>query len=205
MRRQLDFIKTTAIGGFVFLIPAVIVVVVFGKLIAGLKAFAKALSPIFGIESFLGGFVLDAVAFAVAVLICFAVGLFARRSAFKRVREKVDRSLVNFIPGYAFVKGFADNLRQTEEISGSFVPIMVRFDDYVQMGFETERLANGNVAVYLPGAPNPWSGSVVFVSNDRIKSLSISLPDALRNIRTLGKGSLDLSGLQDKAKSAHMP
>ena len=79
---------------------------------------------------------------------------------------------------------------------------MVRFDDYVQMAFETERLPNGKVAVYLPGAPNPWSGSVVFVSNDRIKPLSISLADALRNIRTLGKGSLNLAGLQDTAQSA---
>ena len=114
----------------------------------------------------------------------------------------MDRSLLNFIPGYAFIKGFADNLRQTEEISASFVPIMVRFDDYIQMAFETERLPNGKVAVYLPGAPNPWSGSVVFVSNDRIKPLSISLADALRNIRTLGKGSLNLAGLQDTAQSA---
>jgi hypothetical protein len=36
MKRQLEFIKTTAIGGFVFLIPAVIAVVV-GKVIGGLK------------------------------------------------------------------------------------------------------------------------------------------------------------------------
>ena len=202
MKRQLEFIKTTAIGGFLFLIPAVIVMIVVGKVIGGLRTFAKALSPVFGIESSLGGFVLDIVTFAVTVLICFAAGLLARRAAAKRVREKLDRSLLNFIPGYALIKGFADNLRQTEEISGSFVPVMFRFDDYVQMAFETERLPNGKVAVYLPGAPNPWSGSVVFVSNDRIKPLSISLPDALRNIRTLGKGSLNIEGLGDRLKAA---
>ena len=114
----------------------------------------------------------------------------------------MDRSLLDFSPGYAFIKGFADNLRQTEEISSSFVPVMVRFDDYFQIGFETEQLPNGKVAIYLPGAPNPWSGSVVFVSNDRIKPLSISLPDALRNIRTLGKGSLNIEGLGDRLKAA---
>ena len=202
MKRQLEFIKTTAIGGFLFLIPAVIVMIVVGKVIGGLRTFAKALSPVFGIESSLGGFVLDIVTFAVTVLICFAAGLLARRAAAKRVRDKLDRSLLNFIPGYALIKGFADNLRQTEEISGSFVPVMFRFDDYVQMAFETERLPNGKVAVYLPGAPNPWSGSVVFVSNDRIKPLSIPLPEALRNIRTLGKGSENIEGLGDKAKTA---
>ena len=79
---------------------------------------------------------------------------------------------------------------------------MVQFDDHVQMAFETERLPNGRVAAYLPGAPNPWSGTVVFVSNDRVKPLSISLPEALRNIRTLGKGSLQIVGLQGMAKTA---
>jgi uncharacterized membrane protein len=202
MNRQLNFIKTTAIGGFVFLIPAVIVVILFGKLIGGLKTLAKALAPIFGIESSFGGFTLDIAAFAVTILICFAAGILAKRAAAKRAREKLDRSLLNFIPGYAFVKGFADNIRQTEEISSSFVPVTVRFDDYVQMGFETEQLPNGKVAIYLPGAQNPWSGSVVFVSNDRIKRLSISLPEALRNIRTLGKGSLNIEGLGDRVKAA---
>jgi len=203
MKRQLDFIKTTVIAGLVFLIPAVIVVIALGKPLGGLKTLARALSPIFGIESSLGGLALDIVAFLLAILLCFAAGLLARRRAAKRLREKLDRSLLNFIPGYAFIKGFADNLHHTEEISSSFLPIMVRFDDYVQMAFETERLPNGKVAVYLPGAPNPWSGSVVFVSNDRIKPLSISLPDALRNIRTLGKGSINIDGLGDMVKVAH--
>lgn len=70
------------------------------------------------------------------------------------------------------------------------------------MAFETERLSNGKAAIYLPGAPNPWSGSVVFVSNDRVKPLSILLPEALHNIRTLGKGSLNLVGMQGIAKTA---
>ena len=89
MKRQLDFIKTTAIGGFVFLIPAVIVVIALGKLIGGFETLAKALSPIFEIESWFGGFVLDIVAFAVAVLLCFAAGLLARRAAAKQVRERI--------------------------------------------------------------------------------------------------------------------
>jgi uncharacterized membrane protein len=202
MKRQLDFIKTTAIGGFVFLIPAVIVVIALGKLIGGLQTIAKALSSVLGIKTEFGGLLLNIVAFAVIILLCFAAGLLAKRAAAKRVRERLDRSLLNFIPGYAFIKGFVDNLRQTEEISSSFVPVMVQFDDHLQMAFETERLPNGKVAVYLPGAPNPWSGSVVFVSNDRVKPLSISLPDALRNIRTLGKGSLDIAGLQGMVKTA---
>jgi uncharacterized membrane protein len=81
MGNRLGFIKTTVVGGFVFLIPAVIVVVALGKLIGALKVLAKALSPLFGIESFTGGLVLELFAFTVTVLLCFVAGFVARRAS----------------------------------------------------------------------------------------------------------------------------
>ena len=193
MKNRLDFFKTTVVGGFVFLIPAVIVVVALGKLIGALKVLANALAPFFGIETRLGGLVLDLLAVTVTILLCFVAGLLARRASAKRMREKLDATLLNSFPGYAFIKGFAENLRQTEELAGSFLPVLVRFDDYVQIAFETHREPGGKVVVYLPGAPNPWSGSVVYVANERVKPLQMTLTEALRNIRKLGKGSLDIA------------
>jgi len=202
MNHRLGLIKTTVVGGFVFLIPAVIVVVALGKLIGALKLLAKALAPLFGIESVVGGLALDLFAVVVIVLLCFVAGLLARRATAKRMREKLDRVLLNSFPGYAFIKGFADNLRHTEEMAGSFVPVAVQFDDYVQIAFETHREPNGEVSVYLPGAPNPWSGTVVYVSNERVKPLPITLTEAIRNIRTLGKGPIDLPGQARAAENA---
>ena len=43
--------------------------------------------------------------------------------------------------------------------------------------------------VYLPGAPNPWSGSVVYVTPDRVVRLGMSMSEAVKNIRTQGRGS----------------
>ena len=37
-------------------------------------------------------------------------------------------------------------------------PVLITLDDYEQMAFEVERTAGGKVVVYLPGAPNSWSG-----------------------------------------------
>jgi hypothetical protein len=59
MNNRLSFIKTTVVGGLVFLIPAVIVVVVLGKVIGALRVLATALAPLFGIKSFAGGVMLD--------------------------------------------------------------------------------------------------------------------------------------------------
>lgn len=194
MKNRLDFIKTTVVGGVVFLIPAVIVVIALGKLLGVLKAMAKALAPLFGIESLVGGFILDLLAIAVIVLLCFAAGLLAKRATAKRLRARLDSTLLNSFPGYAFIKGFAENLRQTEEIAETFLPVLVQFDDYAQIAFETQREPAGKVTVYLPGAPNPWSGTIVYVSDERVKPLPMTLTEALRNIRTLGKGSIGIAG-----------
>jgi uncharacterized membrane protein len=202
MRKRLGFIKTTVVGGFVFLIPAAIVVVVLGKVIGTLKILAQALSSFFGIESLVGGFVVELLAIAATVLVCFVMGLLAKRASAKRLREKLDTTLLNSFPGYAFIKGFAENLRQAEELAGSFQPVLVRLDDYTQVAFETHRDSAGKVAVYLPGAPNPWSGTVVYVSHERVEPLAMTLTEALRNIRTLGKGSIEVAVEKQKVETA---
>jgi uncharacterized membrane protein len=93
------------------------------------------------------------------------------------------------IPGYAFVKGFTDGMAETQENAKSLIPALVRFDDHEQIGFEIERLAQGKVVVYLPGAPSPWSGSVVYFSSERVKRLDLTVAQASNNIRRLGRDS----------------
>jgi uncharacterized membrane protein len=193
MKNQLDFIKSTIIRGFVFLVPAIIVVVALGKLIGALKVLAKGLAPFFGIETLVGGLMLDILVFALSILLCFVAGLLAKRATAKRVREKIDTYLLHSFPGYAIIKGIVENMRQTEEIVETFLPVLVSFDDNVQIAFETQRLPGDKVAVYLPGAPNPWSGSVVYVANERVKPLPMTLTEAVRNIRSLGKGSIEIT------------
>jgi len=55
--------------------------------------------------------------------------------------------------------------------------------------FEIERTAEGNVVVYLPGAPNPWSGTVVYLEPGRVEKLDMSVADAVKSIQALGRGS----------------
>lgn len=181
--------KATLIGGAVFLIPGFLAVFVLGKVFNMLRSLAVALGPRLGIASWLGGVALDVAAITAVVLVCLLAGLIARRASAQRMRTKVDQVLLGSFPGYAFVKGLADNIQQSEEIANSFVPVLVNSGDTWQMAFETDRVQGGIVAVYLPGAPNPWSGSVAFVLAERVRKLPISVTQALKVIRALGRGS----------------
>jgi uncharacterized membrane protein len=135
-------------------------------------------------------------------VLCFVAGFVAKHAYAKRMREKLDTILLNSFPGYAIIKGFAENLRQTEQLAGNFLPVLVRFDDYTQIALETYRDSAGRVAIYLPGAPNPWSGTVVYVSQERVQPLAMTLTEAVRNIRTLGKGSIEIAAKEENVRNA---
>ncbi len=182
-------IRATLIGGVVFLIPACLAFFVLGKVFNILRSLAKALGSWLGVTGPLGGVLLDVAASVVVLLLCLLAGLVARRAAARRLRNKLDQLLLGSFPGYAFVKGLAENMQQGQEAATSFVPVLVRFDDFWQVAFETGRSPGDIVALYLPGAPNPWSGNVVFVSAERVRKLQVPVTDALKMVRALGRGS----------------
>jgi uncharacterized membrane protein len=162
---------------------------VVGKLVEVMTAVANSLSPLIPVETPIGTLTLNLLAVFVILGLCFVAGLAAQRASAKKMAATLQATLLAALPGYTFVKAFADDMRRSDEMAESFMPVAVHFDDYSQLAFEIEREPNGDVAVYLPGAPNSWSGSVVYVTPERVIRLSMTLNEALMNIRMLGKGS----------------
>ena len=121
------------------------------------------------------------------ILVCFIAGLIASSKVSKRMYRSLDATLLA-IPGYAFIKGLTDSMSNTEEAAESFLPVLVRFDDNAQIAFEVERSGN-NVVVYIPGAPNPWSGSVAYFNVERVKRLDMSVSQTISSIKRIGHGS----------------
>jgi uncharacterized membrane protein len=55
-----------------------------------------------------------------------------------------------------------------------------------------EEIEGEQYAVYVPGAPNPLSGSVYFLEKNRILRTTIPMSAAMACLRGLGKGSNEL-------------
>jgi uncharacterized membrane protein len=189
MAGKTGFIKSTVIGGILFLVPVAVITLVVGKLVGVIGHVTERITPILRVETVLGAFILNLIALVVVIALCFLAGLVAQRARAKRMRARLEEGLLTAVPGYSFVKGFADSMRQSDELAENFFPVVVRFDDYGQLAFEIERLKDGHVVVFLPGAPNPWSGSVTYFTPDRVTRVSMSVREAVKNIRMLGRGS----------------
>jgi uncharacterized membrane protein len=185
---MMQFLKTTVIGGIVFLVPVVIFVFIIGKALVFTR---KITAPFAGILPF--GPVGDAVVvnllgLALIVLVCFLGGLVAKSAAVARLVDSLENNFLSKIPIYALIKSTVSGTVQSEEAEG-MKSVLVRLDDSWQLGFEIERLSDGKVTVFLPGAPDPWSGSVCFVSEDRITKLDANLLSITKVLKGFGKGS----------------
>ena len=82
----------------------------------------------------------------------------------------------------------------SEERRKTLKTVLVRLDDQSQIAFEVERLADGRVVVFLPGAPDPWSGASVLVDAARLTPIDLETFQAERLMKTLGRGTAEAIG-----------
>ena len=188
MDKHVGFLKTTIIGGLIFLIPFVLIVSVLGKAIKTMIVVARPLEKMIPLESIGGIAVVHILAILLLVLICFLAGLFARSSTGKRAFDWLDSKLIMMIPGYSFIKGFAGTIEK-DESKTVMIPVLAKLDDQTLLGFEIERLSDGQVVVFLPGSPDTTSGTVAYMTEDRIQKLDIDFAATYKILRTLGRGS----------------
>jgi uncharacterized membrane protein len=187
---MLKFLKTTMVGGILFLVPIIIFIAVIGKALELTKKLAAPLSVLIPLDSIGNIAMVNLLALCIVLLICFLAGLAAKSTLARKSIGNLESRVLSKIPVYGLLKSKIDAIVQPEKAEG-MKPVLARFDDSWQIAFEVERIQEGGVAIYLPGAPDPWSGSVCFVTEDRIQPLELTLLPVLRILKGLGKGSND--------------
>jgi hypothetical protein len=57
--------------------------------------------------------------------------------------------------------------------------VSARFDDSWQLALEIERVHSSTVPLFLTGIPDPWSGSVCALTEDRVTPLDLTVNSAV--------------------------
>lgn len=141
--------------------------------------------------SVLGLAIQELVGILIIILICFIAGLLAKTAAAEKLVQKLEDGILSFVPGYSFMKSMNENILGFESKEDLKV-IMVPTDAGWQFAFLIEQISDNVFTVFIPDAPNPWSGSVVFVEKKDIREIEITQKQALACIRKLGYGSKEL-------------
>jgi uncharacterized membrane protein len=185
--KVVSFFKTTAIGGLLFLLPVIAIGVLLGYIYKLVHSVYEPLKKILPVESVGGIFGVFALAVGIVVTLCFLCGILARRAVARRFYQTVEKQLVTVFPKYAIYKDLLAGKIGGDENRPTLIPVTVSMNDSCRVAFETDRLADGRVILYLPGAPDPWNGSVVLVSSDQVTPLDLPLKDVVGICETLGR------------------
>lgn len=193
--RSFGVLKTTAIGGVFFLLPLIVIGALMGQILQVAWVAAKAVHEYLPITSVGGYGLLVCCAILLLLLLCFSAGVAARRSLGRRFTESVETYLLMLFPRYAIFKEQLTGNIGGEVLHNRLKPVLVEMPEGQRFAMEVERGLvddTSRVTVFLPGSPDPWSGSVVVVESCRVKRLDVPFAHAIATSEQLGRGSLAL-------------
>ena len=73
--------------------------------------------------------------------------------------ERLESGVLASIPGYSLLRSITGELASTDDPRRLRL-VLAQFDDVAQVALEVERLGDGRVVLFIPGAPDPWTGDV---------------------------------------------
>ncbi len=192
MRNIFDFVKTTVFGGIVFLVPVVILFVIVDKAFEFMQAVAEPLAPLLPFDGAEEVVLVNIVAGILVAAICFIAGLMARSRLASRLVGRLDDLLLTHVPFYAVIKSLTASVPGAEQFDGMRA-VLLEWAGHDMVAFEIERIDDGNVVVFLPGAPNPWSGNVRIVPAADVRPLDTSVMAMTNSLSHMGRGMAALA------------
>lgn len=189
MNALLNFTIKTIKGGIFFLVPIALIIILANKIIQLLRPMAKHLSMIIDPGDQLKFDLAYVLTCIFLVLLCFGFGLLASLQKGKLFIKWLEDNILVVIPGYTFMKSAGQAVVGLEEVT-NYPVVFVPAGGWA-IGFLIEKI-NENSVVFVPGAPDPWTGRVLVFKSADIRETSMTQVDALRYLRHTGVGMTDL-------------
>ena len=184
-RGRVHFIKTTIIGGLVFLVPLVVLVMILAKAVGIMTMIAEPLAEWFPVETIGGVALVNVLAAISLVLVCFIGGLVAKSVMVQKGVDALESKILAKFPGYVLIKGMVSGLSDASK--RQLTPVLAVFGDAARVGLEIERTEDGQVVVCFPRSPNPWSGEVLILPEARVRQLDLPMTWYVEYVERFGQ------------------
>jgi uncharacterized membrane protein len=171
MRKVVEFLKTTIIGGFLVLLPVVAVLVLIGIALKSVVAAIVPLAAKLPLET-IGGY--TAVTLLAVLLIlgfCFLAGLLVQLRLGQLVQTWLESHLLQRLPGYTMIKNLT---RQVAGREGTeFAPALVDLygSEARVIALIMEELEDGRLTIFVPISPTSTLGQVYILPAARVEKL----------------------------------
>jgi len=191
MSRFMNFIKTTAIGGLLVIVPIAIILFILAQIFYGLFSMVNSLVAELGLQVN-DALIMIGIALATLIGICFVTGLIVQTRLGVALKTWLNSNVARRIPMYNAISSLTKRFAGLE--GNKFAPVEVDLHGSTArvIGFLIEILPDDRCAVFIPSAPVATVGNIYVVSQQAITKLDASVTDTLTAISQWGVDTVDL-------------
>jgi uncharacterized membrane protein len=187
MKKFGEFVVSAFLGGLLVIVPIYLAVLLLLKAMQSLVGFVRPFSMLLP-EWFPAEHVLSLL---LVLIVCFLIGVAVRTPAGRAIRERIEKSLFERIPGYALFRSLTQRMAGKDE-ENVWKPALAEIEDALVPAFIIEELEDGRFTVFVPSVPTPFAGAVYVLSRERVHPLDVPFTQALKSVSRWGSGSKEL-------------
>jgi uncharacterized membrane protein len=186
MKQFREFVVNTLVGGLLVVAPIYLAVMLLLKamhsLVGFVRPFAMLLPEWLPAENVLS--------LLLVLIVCFLIGVAVRTKAGRAIRERIEKSLFERLPGYTLFRSLTERL-VGESQENVWKPALAEIEDALVPAFIVEELEDGRFTVFVPSVPTPLAGAV-YILRERVHLLDVPFTQAVKSVSRWGSGSKDL-------------
>lgn len=125
------------------------------------------------------------------LIVCFLIGVAVRTPAGRVMRERIEKSLFERIPGYALFRSLTQRMAGKGE-ENVWKPALAEIEEALVPAFIIEELEDGRFTIFVPSVPTPFAGAVYILPPERVHPLDVPFTQAIQSVSRWGSGSKEL-------------
>jgi uncharacterized membrane protein len=194
MKFAREFLVNALLGGLLIVVPIYLAVLV---LLKGMKSVAALVRPFtMLLPAWLPAE--NLLSLALVLVVCFLLGVAVRTRVGRTLRERIEKSLFERLPGYALFRSLTQRLAG-EGRESAWKPALVEIEEALVPAFIIEELDDGRFTVFVPSVPTPFAGAVYILTRERVHALDVPFTQAIQSVSRWGSGSKDLVAAMTKS------
>lgn len=191
MAKVVEFLKTTAVGGLLVIVPIAIILFVLGQIFYGLYSLSESVLNQLNIEID-DALIMVGIAALSLVGLCFLTGLVVQTRLGDVLKRWFGRNVGRRIPMFNALSSLTKRFAGFDGENFASVEVDLYDSSARMIGFRIENLPENRCAVFIPSAPVATVGNVYVISRDKVTEINASVTDTLASITQWGIDTSDL-------------
>jgi uncharacterized membrane protein len=193
MNKVKSFLKTTFLGGFLVVLPIILLILVLNWFYEFLLGNIRPIITLLIQTARISEVIAAVIAVIIMLLLFFLVGLLVQTRMGKFFFEIFEERVLKKIPIYRIIKETVVQLFGGEKMIFKGVALVRPFqNDTMITAFITDESSNDYVTVFIPSSPAPTGGYIYHIKREFVTKIDYPVEQAMRTVLSLGAGSKDV-------------